>query len=116
MITTADLVIEGATSTAFDAAVDAARRGLNVIVVDGAVRRSMMRGLRRRLRDQGIAPNAITLISGAELVLADGVGGVEAVIVRWLKSGRTIGINTPRVLVTSLRAARLRTPALRSAE
>jgi hypothetical protein len=37
-------------------------------------------------------------MTNAEVVCVDGVGGVEAVIVRYMRTGRVRGVNTPAFL------------------
>ena len=86
---TVDLVIAGGTSDAVAAALEARRNGFRVLIVcrELAVPVGRVRGAGR-----------ISVMDGAEVVCVDGVGAPEAVVVRELRSGRLIGVNTSQLL------------------
>ena len=88
---TVDLVVTGDGRDAVPAAVDAVRRGQRVLVVlrsDGA---RVVPRLRRLCR---AAKGQLTVMTNAEVVCVDGVGGVEAVVVRYTRTGRICAVNT----------------------
>ena len=125
MKATADIVISGASPAVLAAAVDSAGRGLRVIVVCRSPRKDLAPCLRGMMRAAGVPlRRLVAVITGAEVVFADGVGEIEAVVVRVIQSGRLLGLNASQVLwcgpiapgrvATSPRAIRLRTPAWRS--
>jgi hypothetical protein len=53
------------------------------------------------------------LLSGVEVVWVDGTKTVEVVLLRHIKSGRVIGINAGRVVVTTDLPAGIISPAIR---
>ena len=90
-----DLVVTGEETAAAAAAVDAVRRGQRVLVVfrsDGA---RIVPRLRRLCR---AAKSQLTVMTNAEVVCVDGVGGVEAAVVRYGRTGRLYAVNTPAFL------------------
>jgi hypothetical protein len=89
---TVDVVIVGCHSPAALAAVDAARRGLRVLVVIGARRRTCSR-LCQALRRSGVRDRVI-IMTGAEVVCVGGVAAVEAVVIRRKSTGRLVAFNT----------------------
>jgi thioredoxin reductase len=94
MIGTVDLVIAGDASAARAAAVTALRRGQRVLVV---LRSADARGARRLRRSllKGAGPDGgqLRVMTSAEVVCADGVDGVEAVVVRHASTGRLSAVN-----------------------
>jgi len=91
---TVDLVIVAGDSSAISAAIDAARRGMRVLVVIGSTRVPLMRRLRWALRAVGTRVRRnVTVFANAEVVCVDGLDRVEAVIVRRIDTGRLIGAN-----------------------
>jgi thioredoxin reductase len=76
-----DLVIVGAHPAAMAAAIDAAPRGMHVIVVMRSRRVRFGRRLRRSLRAtrEGLQ-RQVTVLTGAEGVCVDGIHSVEAVV------------------------------------
>jgi len=97
-----DLVIVAGDSSAISAAIDAARRGMRVLVVIGSTRVPLIRGLRRALRAAGTrVRRGVTIFTNAEVVCVDGLHRVEAVIVRRLGTGRLIGVNASEIHVFS---------------
>ena len=92
---TVDLVVTGNEGAAIAAAVDAVRRGLRVLVV----LRSDDARVAPRLRRSCRAPKSqLTVMTSAEVVCVDGVDGVEAVVVRYRRTGRLCAVNTPAFL------------------
>jgi hypothetical protein len=92
---TVDLVVTGDESAAVAAAVDAVRRGQHVLVVLGSAGRRTVPRLRRLCR---AAKNQLTAMTNAEVVCVDGVHGVEAVVVRYTRTGRLRAVNTAAFL------------------
>ena len=74
---TVDLVVTGDESAAVAAAVDAVRRGQRVLVVLRSGGPRLVPRLRRLCR---AAKSQLTVMTNAEVVCVDGVGGVEAVV------------------------------------
>jgi thioredoxin reductase len=102
--TTVDLVIVAGDSSAISAAIDAARRGMRVLVVIGSRRVPLRRRLRRALRDASARVRCgVTVFTNTEVVCVDGLHGVEAVIVRRLGTGRLIGVNASEIHVFGTR-------------
>jgi thioredoxin reductase len=96
---TVDVVITGADAAAMEATLDAVRNGRHVLVVIRSRRAGIVQQLRRSLRALRLAPAPrVMVMTGAEVACVDGVGGVEAVVVRNLRSGRLSGFNTQEVL------------------
>jgi thioredoxin reductase len=91
---TVDLVVTGEESAAVAAAVDAVRRALRVLIVlrSGGSRVPRLRRLCRAAKSQ------LTVTTNAEVVCVDGVGGVEAVVVRYTRTGRLCAVNTSAFL------------------
>ncbi len=98
MIRTVDLVVSGGGDAAVAAATDALRRGRRVLIVLGGGAREgqrFRRNLRKaRSRDDG----QVTVITNAEVVCVDGVDCVEAVVVRYTRTGRLCAVNTSAFL------------------
>jgi thioredoxin reductase len=92
---TVDLVVTGDESAAVAEAVDAVRRGQRVLVVLRSGGPRLVPRLRRLCQ---AAKSQLTVMTNAEVVCVDGVGGVEAVIVRYMRTGRVRGVNTPAFL------------------
>jgi hypothetical protein len=61
-------------------------------------RADLVRRLRQSLRQAGSPPWAVKIVSGAEVACVDGVNGVEAVVVRDLRTGRLRGFNAGALL------------------
>ena len=92
---TVDLVVTGDERAAVAAAVDAVRRGQHVLVV---LRSDDARVVSRLRRLSGATKNQLTVMTNAEVVCVDGIGGVEAVVVRYRRTGRLCAVNTPAFL------------------
>lgn len=94
MIGTVDLVVAGDVSAARAAAVSALQRGQRVLVVLRSADARVARRLRRVLLETAGADGGhLTVMSSAEVVCADGVHGVEAVVVRHVPTGRLSAVN-----------------------
>lgn len=95
-----DLVIVAGDFNAISAALDAARRGMRVLVVIGSRRAPLIRRLRQALCDAGTRiRRGVTLFTNAEVVCVDGNQRVEAVVVRRIGTGRLIGVNASAIRV-----------------
>jgi thioredoxin reductase len=92
---TVDLVVTGDERAAAAAAADAVRRGQRVLVV---LRSDDARVVPRMRRLRRAAKNQLTVMTNAEVVCVDGVGGVEAVVARYTRTGRLSAMNTPAFL------------------
>ena len=92
---TVDLVVAGDERAAAAAAVDAVRRGQRVLVVLRSGDSRVMPRVRRLCRG---ANGRLIGMTNAEVVCVDGVGGVEAVVVRYTRTGRLCAVNTPAFL------------------
>lgn len=92
---TVDLVVTGDESAVVAATVDAVRRGQRVLVVLRSAGPRIAPRLRRLCR---AAKNQLTVMTNAEVVCVDGVHGVEAVVVRYTRTGRLCGVNTSAFL------------------
>ena len=100
MSKTVDLVIVAGDSSGIGAAIDAARRGMRVLVVIGSTPVPLIRRLRRALRAAGTrVRRGVTVFTNAEVVCVDGLHRVEAVVVRRIGSGRLIGVNASAIHV-----------------
>lgn len=95
MSKTVDLVVAGGGTAAISAAIEAARKGSQVLLVTGPTDRTSVRRIRRLIRSGALRiQQRITVMPGTELVCVDGVGGTEAVVVRHVGSGRLTAFNT----------------------
>jgi hypothetical protein len=92
---TVDLVVTGDETAAVSAAVDAVRCGRRVLVVLGSAGPRIVARLRRLCRP---AKNQLTVMTNAQVVCVDGIDGVEAVVVRYTRTGRLCAVNTPAFL------------------
>jgi hypothetical protein len=92
---TVDLIVTGGEGAVVAAAVDAVRRGQRVLVVLRSGGQRLVPRLRRLCR---AAKGQLTVMTEAEVVCVDGVGGVEAVVVRYTRTGRLCAANTPAFL------------------
>ena len=93
---TVDLVVTGGETAAVGAAVDAMRRGQRVLVVLRSAGPRIVPRLRRLCR--AAKKNQLTVMTNAEVVCVDGVHGVEAVVVRYTRTGRLFAVNTSAFL------------------
>ena len=90
-----DIVVTGDETAAVAAAVDALRHGQRVLVVLRSAGAGVVPRLRRLSR---AAKNQPTVMTNAEVVCVDGVNGVEAVVIRYTRTGRLCAVNTPAFL------------------
>ena len=98
---TADLVVVGMTDAAAAAATDAARRGKHVLILGESQNACYRRGLRQMLDAAGAGcRERVSILAGFEVVSVDGIGAVEVVLIRNVRTGHLIGINTGAMLAT----------------
>ena len=91
---TVDLVIAGGGSAALAAAAEALSRGRRVLVVLGCGDARTGRCFRRRACRAACAGRGdMTVMTNAEIVCVDGVNGVEAVVIRYARTGRLCAVN-----------------------
>jgi len=94
MMGTVDLVIAGDGSGARAAAARALERGQRVLVVLSSADARAARRLRTTLlRTTHAGGGQLSVMTNAEVVCADGVDGVEAVVVRHAPTGRLSAVN-----------------------
>ena len=99
MIGTVDLVIAGNRSAARAPAISALERGQRVLVVLRSADARAARRFRRSLLDTaGADEGQLRVMTSAEVVCADGIDGVEAVVVRHAPTGRLSAVNTSAFL------------------
>jgi hypothetical protein len=107
VIRTVDLVIAGDGRAARAAAVHALREGRRVLVVLRGGRTARGRRLRRCLsRTANAAAGQLTVVTGASVVCVDGLAGVEAVVIRYSRSGRVCAVNASAFLARDGRRTR----------
>ena len=91
---TVDLVVDGDGSAAVAAVVGALTRGQCVLVVLRSLDARAARRLRRSIRKAGgWKAGRLRIITNAEVACADGVNGVEAVVIRQVSTGRLWAVN-----------------------
>ena len=99
MIGMVDLVIAGNGSAVRAAAVSALERGQRVLVVLRSADARAARRFRRSLLDAaGAHGGQLRVMTRAEVVCADGIGGVEAVVVRHVPTGHLSAVNASAFL------------------
>jgi hypothetical protein len=87
-------VIAGDGGAARAAAVDALRRGQRVLIALRCADAGVARRLRTSLlKNADVDDGRLTVITGTEVVCADGVDGVEAVVLRHATTGRLSAVN-----------------------
>jgi hypothetical protein len=115
MTPTVDLVIVGMTASAADAAVDAASRGQRVLVIGESKNARYCRRLRRALDAAGDGcRERVTMLAGFEVISIDGIGAVEVVLVRNIRTGGLIGVNTGAMLAATALAPGIVAAALQN--
>ena len=98
---TADLVVVGMTDAAAVAATDAARRGNHVLILAESQNACYRRGLRRMLDAAGAGcRDRVSILAGFDVASVDGIGAIEVVLIRNVRTGHLIGINTGAMLAT----------------
>ena len=95
---TVDLVVTGDEASVVVGTLDAVRRGQRVLVVLRSRERRAATRVRRLCR---AAKGRVTVMAGAEIACVDGVNGVEAVVIRSLRTGRLFGVNASAFLSSS---------------
>ena len=99
MTRTVDLVVSGDNSAALAVAVHAVQSGRRVLVVlrSGGTRAAQRfrRHLRRAANAEGVR---LAVMTNAEVVCVDGVEGVEAVVIRHLRTGNLYAVNASAFL------------------
>jgi len=99
MIATVDLVIAGNGSAVRAAAASALARGQRVLVVLRSADARAARRFRRSLLDAaGADGGQLKVMTRAEVVCADGIAGVEAVVVRHVPTGHLSAVNASAFL------------------
>ena len=99
MTKTIDVVIVGANAAAIAATADSVSRGLRVLLVIRPRLAGLSRELRQTLRLIRVSSRRqVTVASGAEVACVDGVGTIEAVVVRHVRTGRLTGFNASALL------------------
>ena len=99
MIRTVDLVIAGSPGGAFTAAADALQRGRRILVLlHSADTRAGQRFRQRLCKAANVDGAQVTVITNAEVVCVDGVDGVEAVVIRYARTGRLRAVNASAFL------------------
>jgi thioredoxin reductase len=93
-----DLVVTGDHRTAFATALDAVQRGRRVLVVLPSGGPRAAQRFSNRLRRAAKTDGQLTVMANAEVVCADGVGGVEAVVIRHSRTGRLSAVNASSFL------------------
>ena len=110
---TVDLVIVGITTAAATAAVEAAQRGQDVLIVGESNDARRRRGFRRVLNAAGANyRERVSVFAGFEVLSVDGISAIEVVLIRQVKTGRLVGINTSAVLVTTALASGVIAPMI----
>jgi thioredoxin reductase len=95
MTITVDVVVVGANRSALAAAIELARGGKRVLVMT----RTRGGELRRRIRHaRGVALPPIRVLAGVEVECIAGTRTVEAVLARYLATGRRIDVNASALL------------------
>jgi thioredoxin reductase len=96
---TVDLVVTGDNKTAFATALDAVRRGQRVLVILSSGDALAAQRLRTRLcRAANADASRLTVMTNSEVVCVDGVDGVEAVVIRRVRTGRLCAVNASTFL------------------
>lgn len=99
MTITVDVVVIGANERALAWAVASAQDGKRVLVITRQRGPAIHRKLRRAQAAAGArAPLRITMLCGAEVECIGGVRSVEAVLARYLRSGRRVDANTTALM------------------
>jgi thioredoxin reductase len=94
MIRTIDVVVTGNSEAAVAAAIDALQCRSRVLVVLRSTDSDAARRFRRRVCGTRNAINSrLRVITSCEVVCVDGVDGVEAVVIRHVRTGRLWAVN-----------------------
>jgi hypothetical protein len=98
VIRTVDLVIAGSGSAVAAAADEALRSGRRVLVVLHSGDAQAGRRVRRCLCRTAAEPGQVAVMTGAEVVCVDGINGVEAIVIRYARTGRLCAVNASAFL------------------
>jgi thioredoxin reductase len=99
MTRTVDIVIVCGGEAAVAAVLDAARRGRQVLAVIPTRSASVARSLRLSLRTAGVlSQRQVSIVTGSEVACVAGVNGVEAVVVRHVRTGKLVAFNASALL------------------
>lgn len=99
MSITVDVVVVGSTRKAIDAAIDAARRGKRVILLSRCPSEEACRCMARARRIAGAeVSRRIRVLAGVEVECVAGVRSVEAVLGRYIETGRRVDINATSLM------------------
>lgn len=91
---TVDLVLSGEGKALLAVALEAVRRGQRVLVVLRPGDERAARRLRRALgRAASPGKSRVSVLTAAEVVCVDGIDGVEAVVLRHVRTGRVCAVN-----------------------
>jgi hypothetical protein len=94
-----DLVIVAGQQDVLVVTLEAAQRGLHVLVVIRSRRAPLAARLRRSLRAAGTGlARQVTVLTGSEVVCVGSVRTVEAVVIRRIRTGRLIGVNASAIV------------------
>ncbi|HWI17980.1 MAG TPA: hypothetical protein VNT81_09550 [Vicinamibacterales bacterium] len=100
MTVTVDVVIVGANQRALAAAVESAQGGNRVLVIARMRDLDLRRRIRRARRAAGIdLSKRIRVLTGAEVECIAGLRTIEAVLARYIQTGRRIDVNAASLLV-----------------
>lgn len=91
---TVDLVLSGEGEALLAVALEAIRGGRRLLVVLRPADERAARRLRRALvRAASPGTKRVSVLTAAEVVCVDGIGGVEAVVIRHVRTGRVSAVN-----------------------
>ena len=104
MIRTVDLVIAGSCNAALAAAGEALQCGRRVLVVLRSADEPAVRRFRRSMSRNACADGCeMTVMTNAEVVCVDGVNGIEAIVIRYARTGRLRAVNASAFLSCEVR-------------
>ena len=96
---TVDVVVVGTNQSAFLAAIESAQSGKRVLLIAKTRGLELRRRVRRARRVAGAAPSKrITVLTGAEVECIAGIRTVEAVLARYVRTGRRVDVNAAALL------------------
>jgi hypothetical protein len=99
MTMTVDVVVVGSSQGALAAAVESARTGKRVLVIARVRGPELRHRIQRARRGAGAALSGrITVITGAEVECIAGIRAVEAVLARYIQTGRRVDVNATALL------------------
>jgi hypothetical protein len=99
---TVDLVIVGITPAGMAAAIDAARCGRRVLVVDRSTSKARLRRFRHALANSGSGlQRQVRFAIGVDVVCVDRAKRVEAVVLRRIRTRQLVAVNASDLLVTA---------------